>query len=321
MRLVLPDFLSWDDANFLAYQKLSIFFNGCENRVRLLTDPATAISETLLTTARFLSHKKTVGIVIGQSWLQKPVVTQLQRDGFNIVSLNIDELSNPEEVLSKLGDECSCVFIPADNPITGERILSENLESSLNKKRIISIKLFHFVKDTDFQEPLPYSLNLFLLDSTLTLAICGQRYKTPFDIGDYRQWDKNFICLKIDEFTKNNLLKSANLLALQAEIINFEKTLKDEFNNYFDMFNKPGLARSWDRSIIISNQHSGEFLLSKMNIEETAVTMQLCSHQLTINDLDWWDGKLTPDQIRGMIFLTPTLLTQTSVQKVLLQNC
>lgn len=305
-----PD--SWEMANEAVLKNVPAGPSGTQ--VRVAKGLVGGLFETFNATASFLSHKKTIGVIEGQSWCQQAVLAPLLRDNHEIKTFAVASLQNPEGIIESIGTETSAFFFPEDHPITGEKFVFEALETLLTQKRIFSIRVSHHGKLEATEGLKPYSVRLCSIAPDLSAAFLGARYKTPPQMAPWQAWNVREVETQIKERLSSHQED-------RAAVEKFEAGLGGGF--------KPVLAtdsRVWDRAVVTSTNRAGEQVL--MDLETLtgksqvlggapawADTAQLCRWNATMQDLSWWKTALTPDEIRGLVVLSIETLRHPAVQK------
>ncbi|MFN7727710.1 MAG: hypothetical protein ACK5P7_00995 [Bdellovibrio sp.] len=305
-----PD--SWELANEAVMKSIPDEAQGPQ--VRVAKGLVAGVFETFNATASFLSHKKTVGIVEGQSWVQQAIIAPLLRDSHEIKTFSIASLKSPEGILEALGAETSVVFFPEDHPVTGERFDFEALEALLGQKRIFSVRVSHHGSITKAIGLKPYSVRVCSVGPDLSVAFLGARYKTPTQMAPWQSWN-----IKDIEHQVQEKIRAGG--EDQELVQKFEQSLTGQF--------KPVLTtplRVWDRAVMTSSGKAGGQVLldlealtgntQTLGSEPTwADTTQLCRWSATMQDLSWWETTLTPEEIRGLVVISLETLKNPAVQK------
>lgn len=305
-----PD--SWELANEAVLKQVPPVPAGTQ--VRVAKGLVAGLFETFNATASFLSHKKTIGVVEGQSWCQQAVLAPLLRDNHEIKTFAVSSLQNPEGFLESIGTETSAVFFPEDHPVTGEKFAFESLEALLTQKRIFSIRVSHHGKLEAPSDLKPYSVRLCSIAPDLSVAFSGARYKTPPQLAPWQAWSVRDVQRQVTE-------RLASYAEDRDLIEEFESRLAGGFVRVLSTEN-----RVWDRAVITSTKRAGEQVLMDLEtlIGQSQVlggaaawadTAQLCRWNATMQDLAWWKTTLTPDEIRGLVVLSVETLKNPAVQK------
>ena len=313
MRLDLFPAATWDHTNRSAKEEMRASVGAHDFEVRCYRGLVASLLETLSGTASFLSHKRTLGVLNGQSWAEEAVMPHLLRENFQVQYFSVADLANPEVMIERLGSDASCFLWPEDHPVTAERFESQALEEALNKKRIFSIRLSHHSYRTRAVAPGPYSVRLCSVAGDLAVAILGARFKTPPWTAPLEKWDTASVIEKI---------KTAFVGAQEDEaaVRKFEGGLGAGWQPLVT-----SSSRIWDRACIAHTEksadrvlHDLERLLGKAMAppgERSWIeSLHLCRWESTMLSLDWWKNGPSPDLIRGSIFLDAGLLGHPEVE-------
>ena len=310
------DFLTsnaWEQSNQKIKSLFAATVSAGEFDVRCYKGLAAGLLEVLSGTASFLSHKRTLGIVMGQTWVQESLMPTLLRDNFQIKYFTKDDLKNPEKIMTDLEGEASCFVWPEDHPITGEVFNGEALEEALAKKRIFSIRLSHHAYRTRPLKLSPYAVRLCSVTNDLSVAVTGARFKTPTWIAPMMSWDPAQVESQIKEVMSGATEK-------QDQVQSFEATLQKGWQPYFK-----SNERLWDRAVIFNLEVAGDQVLQdlseklqrplpKAGEKGWIETTHLCRWETSLRALIWWKEAPKADILRGLILLDAEVLEDPRLQ-------
>lgn len=304
---------AWENSNAKARDLLAATVLEAPFEARVAKGLAAGLLEVFSGTASFLSHRRTLGLVIGKSWAQEAILPHLLRENFQIKTFTVEQARETGAVLEQLGTECSCFLWPEDHPVTGELFDGEALEEELVKKRIFSIRLSHHAFRTRPLRLRPYAVRLCAIDPFLSVALLGARFKTPAWIAPLQAWETSRVEAGI---------ASALQGAREDEklIRSFEATVSGGWTPLL-----PEGARLWDRALIHHPEISGDQALHGLRgivggewpaagQATAAETLHLCRWDGTMKTLEWWQGAPKPDQVRGLVALDAALLENPQVR-------
>ena len=310
------DFLTsngWELAN----QKIKNLFNltvsSGEFDVRCYKGLAAGLLEVLSGTASFLSHKRTLGLVVGQTWAQESLLPHLLRENFQIKYFTKDDLQNPDKILTDLEGEASCFLWPEDHPLTAETFDGEALEEALAKKRIFSIRVSHHAYRTRPIKLSPYAIRLCSVTNDLSVAVTGARFKTPSWVVPLMSWDPLEVEFKVKKVMTGNPER-------EESVKKFESQLRLGWQPYFKSD-----RRVWDRAVIFNLGVAGDQVLQELSEilqkplaspgEKSWIeTTHLCRWQTSLRSLNWWKEAPSADTLRGLILLDAEVLEDPRLQ-------
>lgn len=263
--------------------------------VRVYPDPILAITELVQGTASFQSHRRTVGVVTGASWVQLPILSQLLKEGLTIREISFSELKDPDALADSFGGDCSVIFWPVDHPVLDDETLCTHADEVFTKRRITSIRYSHWVWAHRVPAPSPYSIHLAQCAAGGAVALLGSRVKTPPALVPYfriRFEDQDYFPGARD---------AADESLIREQVKRFESKLPMGYS-VIGSSDRYGL-----RSVISNSSMSGEKAFLNLNIQPSreAWTLQLCQHGLTFNELAWWKSAPSADLIRGLLIFEP----------------
>jgi hypothetical protein len=313
MRLDLLPASAWDRTNDLARQRMSSVVSASEYEVRCYKGMAAGLLEVFNGTASFLSHKKTVGVIAGQTWAQESLLPHLLRESFQVKTFPVDFLSSPEAAADQIDSDMSCFLWPEDHPLTGQVFEADAFEEMLNKKRIFSIRISHHAFRTRTLNLRPYAVRLCSVSPDLTVAFLGARFKTPAWIAADEAWSADEIERKISA-ALNGAAEDERAVA------DFEGKLTKGWRPLLTAKN-----RVWDRAVIANADKSGDGVLHELSAllkmplgvpgdKNAMETLHLCRWGLTMNELSWWQGCPSADLIRGSVILDVSVLSKAEVK-------
>lgn len=262
---------------------------------RVYPDPILAISELLQGTASFQSHRRTVGVVAGASWVQLPILSYLLKEGLAVREISFSELKDPEALAESFAGDCSVVFWPVDHPIFDDDTLYGQTDEIFNKRRITSVRYSHWLWAHRLPAPNPYSIHLAQVAAGGAVALLGSRVKTPAMLAPYFRNQLR----DQDYFPEEG--RGLNVALIRDQVIKFESQLPSGYV----VLGTP--VRHGLRSVISNPTVSGDKALVNFNINSNADAwiLQLCQHGLTLNELSWWKNAPSPELIRGLLVFEP----------------
>lgn len=315
MRFDLLTANGWESSNEKAREFLAPAVSETAFEARVAKGQAAGLLEVFTGTASFLSHRRTLGLVVGKSWVQEAILPHLLRENFAIKTFTMEQMRETSSVLEQLGAECSCFLWPEDHPVTGELYDGEALEEELVKKRIFSIRLSHHAFRTRPLKLRPYAVRLCAVDPSLSVALLGARFKTPSWIAPLQSWNPREVGASLGAAMKGAREDEKLVRA-------FEGGLRGGWQPLLSA----SAPRLWDRAIVHHPEISGDEALHELRkiigagdwppagLPTEVETLHLCRWDGTMKNLDWWAGGPKPDQVRGLVALDVSFIDNPRVR-------
>jgi hypothetical protein len=282
--------------------------------VRVYQGVPHAAYELALGTAFFLSHKRSVGILQGQTSAFQSVLPFLYKEGFQVQQQpRVQPAIQMDQWLKSLKADNSFVMHCEDNAITGETFSYQEVDSILHDKKIFSIRVSHQRHFCEPKELTPSSVQICEISPHLAVALCGSRFKSPVQISSHMEWSETEVLEEI------RLAQKATEVSQQI-VTEFESRLPTGFSAYLK-----SSPRLYDRSLIFHPEIQGEAFATELkkrlglSVNSKAV-VSLTQCQWGFIDLSWWENKPSPDVLRNLLVLDLNLLKQPDIQKVLQES-
>lgn len=264
-------------------------------------------------TASFLSHKRALGWMKGQTFAYASVLPYLYKEAFQIQPLsqknpNI-EIAAWVEALKK---DTSFVMMNEDHPVTGELFDNDQLDHLLNEKKIFSIRVSHH---KHWQQKLtsvrPHTVLICQASEDLAFAVVGSKFKSPVQMAPFFSHDLSRVisCL-------NLRLNSSD--EASADIAKFEASLPTGF----EVFPR-GQSALADRSLIFHPEINAEALchelasLCSLRTGMDVIPLNGCAQGFT--DWDWWEGRPQGAVLRGLMVVNLTAARLLANSSLLLE--
>lgn len=264
-------------------------------------------------TASFLSHKRAMGWLKGQTFAYSSVLPYLYKEAFQVQPL-AQKSPNIEVAawVESLKKDTSFVIMNEDHPVTGELFDNEQVDQLLNDKKIISIRVSHqkhWLRK--LPELRPSSVLICQASEDLAFAIIGSKFKSPVQMAPFFGFANEHVlsCLK------SNLENSQES---PVDIQKFEAGLP----NGFEIF-QPRASHLGDRSLIFHPEINAEALaheLSKLCSLRPGidiVALNSCSQNFV--DWEWWEGRPQGSVLRGLLLVNLTAARLLANSSLLLE--
>jgi hypothetical protein len=318
MKLAIAPLEQWEDLNQKLRESLTV---SPDNSLRIYRGLAHAAYEIVQGAAQFLSHKRSIGIVKGQTPYFDPLLAAFYKEAFAMQVTSHQSLREPEAAkawVEALPKDTSFVMFAEDHPVTGELYPWEELDRLLNEKRIFSFRISHFQHFYRAGTAKPYSVQLCYLSQELAVAKCGERFKVPPLLAPFMNWD---VESTLQQIQKLNISREE-----PEQVREFESQVADLATPWF----QSTTARLYDRVVLNFKDVSGEALLHSLQqslqmdpsqFYQTIDTTNLCrwNHYRTFSS--WWEPKPTEQDLQGLLVIDSGWLVTKDFARILRQVC
>ncbi|MGE5087399.1 MAG: hypothetical protein ACM3MG_13930 [Bacillota bacterium] len=278
---------------------------------------AQAVFEITQGNAQFMSHKKSIGVIKGQTSVFESLLPYYYKETYEVSIVSHLDLKNVKEWVESLKKDTNFVLFAEDHPVTGEVYsFADELDKALNDKRIFSVRVSHARHFNEALEVRPYSVRLCSFAPEIAVAILGERFRCPPMMAQNMAWN-------IEEFLQDVQLSLSEHSANPKLVKEFEKSIASIAEGYF----KEDQARLYDRAVIEFKDVSAEALAQKvfsklgmspeegwMNISST----NMCHWSGTKMFGHWWDPTPSPETLRGMLVVRGAMLEEAEFTKILI---
>lgn len=286
-------------------------------RVRCYHGLSQAAFEITQGTAQFLSHKRAIAAVLGQTPVFEGLLPFYYKDTYQVQTIAAVELHDVKAWVDGLHKDTAFVMVAEDHPVTGEVYpFVEELDQLLNAKRIITIRVSHLRHFYDKIEVKPYTVRLCSFTENVAVAVLGERFRSPSLSAHTQFWNQ-------DEFVSQweQSQKSRHLAA--EKITEFEAKMSACSRPWF----QKGTQRVMDRAVIVFPDVSGEALAQtlfrKLQIKpeegwQKINSTNLCHWQTQKMFQSWWLPTPSAEVLRGLMIISPELLETKDFAKNLI---
>lgn len=303
MRIDINNPESWYQLNESVAKVLKVFSKG-SYQIRAYKGVAHAVMETVMGLGQFYSHKKSMGLVSGNSPDFTVVRPYLLKESFQVQNFsfrNVQEIIDDKIVLHK---DTSFFCFSSDNPVTAEFWDWKILDQYLDSKKIFSIRVSHFDWILDY-EILPYSVSILSVSPELAIAVCGSKFRPPPLFSSSLHWENQVMLARLKTEIEN---RKINIDAIQ----NFENNLNQGWNA---LIQNP--QRVYDRALIYHPRLSADTLLLRLGAEKNVQTTNTCHWGKTRLFDEWWDSKPSDEILRGLLALNLDLIQKKNFKEIL----
>ena len=307
---------SWEELNDSLKSELKL---GPALRVRTYFGLAQAVYEITQSSAQFMSHKKAIGVVMGQTGVFEGHLPFYYKETYAIQTVNHFELTNIKEWVESLKKDTNFVIFSEDHPVTGERYtFADELDIELNKKRIGSYRISHA---NHFFEPLevrPYTVRICSFGQSSAVAILGERYKAPPLTAQNMSWDASVFLEGMKQEIASKSLNPSTVQSFEVQISSISRP-----------FFAPTAARIFDRAVCVFPEVSASALAAKINEKlgidkaeslKKMATTNLCDWSVLRMFDHWWRPKPPINDLRGLLIFGVDILSIDDFAKIVLAS-
>lgn len=311
MKLALVPLEEWERLN----EQLKIHFSlPPDNSAKIYKGMAHAVFEIGQGTAQFLSHKRSLGVVKGQTPYFDSLLPYFYKEVYGVQAISHTALTNPEEWVNGLKKDTIFVLLAEDHPVTGELYDYDKLDALLNEKKIFSFRISHFRHFYEKNPLRPYSVRICYFNNDLAVAMCGERYKTPALMAPQMSWNPSQ-CL--------TTLEKVHASPQDQQLVEtFEKSFAGDATPWFTQ----PTPRLYDRVLLKFPEVSAEALLQRLydhlqvdpsKYYETIDTTNLCRWHHFKTFAGWWEPKPTPEDLESLLVIDSGWLVTKDFAKIL----
>ena len=286
-------------------------------RVRCYDGLSQAAFEVTQGTAQFLSHKRAIAAILGQTPIFEGLLPFYYKDTYQVQTIAAPELKDVKAWVDGLHRDTAFVMVAEDHPVTGELYsFVDELDRLLNAKRILTVRVSHARHFYDKIEILPYSVRLCSFAPDVTVALVGERFRSPSLSAHSQFWQKENFIAQLDQAAQGRRLAAES-------IAEFENKISSTAKLWF----QKGTARLQDRSVFVLSDVSAEavaqVLFKKRQItpEEGWLKINstnLCHWQTQRMFQSWWLPLPSLETLRGLMIVSPDLLEAKDFAKNLI---
>lgn len=314
INLIRPE--EWDELNDQMEKAIDI---PKKTRVRCFRGMAHGVFEVLQGTSQFLSYKKSVAFLSGQTPYGEQLLPYYYKEGYEVQVKNFADIDDVKTWVNELKKDTLFVFYAEDHPVTGE-IYSfvEELDRLLNEKRIFSFRVSHRQHlYRGYADLRPYTVRLCEFTPSATVAILGERFRSPVIMTSGMSWDAKSYIYEVQNVSQQRI-EAKDLVE------DFEKSLVPLPNSYrFSLSD-----RLYDRGLCAFTDVSADAVLKalrkkiseQINTEDLWGTTNLCTwDSLKVFD-SWWKPAPSLEVLRGGMVFSAEALRIKDFAKLLISS-
>lgn len=294
---------------------------GLEQRLRARSyrGIGQAVFEISQGTAQFMSHKRAVGFITGQTSVFESFLPYYYKETYEVQKLPYTKLENIPEWIESLKKDTNFVLFSEDHPVTGELYpFADELDKLLNEKRIYSFRVSHFHHLQTDIEVRPYTVRLCSFSETVAVAILGERFRSPSLMAQSMVWTQEPFLKALTEARTSHQVNP-------GLVEKFENEIKDIATPYF----QSKTLRMFDRAVFsfadASAEAVAEVLFKKLGLSVTEgwtkmATTNLCHWSSIKMFSHWWEPQPSAEQLRGLFVVGTELLNVKDFAKLVISS-
>lgn len=305
---------NWEELNDEVKSSLNL---PAKARARVYHGLSQGVFEISQATAQFMSHKKSVAFITGQSPIVESLLPYYYKETYEVQKLSQNELTDPKAWVESLKKDTNFVLFSEDHPVTGELYpFADELDKLLNEKRIFSFRMSHASHFFSAQEVRPYTVRFCSYGPEVCVAVCGERFRTPSLMAHSMEWNRGPILKHLQD-------TAAQRKENKALVENFEKLIAPTGRAFFSN----EALRVWDRGVCTFSDVSADAvalnLFKKLNLSEEQgwqqmATTNMCSWDVVKMFRHWWTPSPKTEDLRGLLIVGTGLLeTKNFVSELL----
>lgn len=307
---------SWEELNDQVKTFLGL---GAHLRVRSYQGLAQAVFEVTQGAAHFMSHKKAIGVIMGQTSVFESLLPYYYKETYEVQSISHRGLQNVKEWVDGLKKDTNFVMYSEDHPVTGETYaFVDELDRLLNERRISSFRVSHGRHYYDSIEVRPYTVRMCSFTAGAAVAILGERFRAPTLMAQNMNWD---VSAFQGELSQARQERQQNPLLVEK----VERELAPVARPYF----ASNATRTFDRAVCVFPEVSAEALaqslFQKLGLSESEgwrklATTNMCQWSAIKMFRHWWEPTPSQEELRGMLIFGPELLNTKDFAKLVISS-
>lgn len=273
-------------------------------KARVFQGLGQAVFEIAQGSAQFMAHKKSIGVVRGQTPVFESLLPYYYKETYEVHTISHLSLVNVKEFVESLKKDTNFVMFAEDHPVTGEVYpFVEELDKLLNEKRIFSFRVSHAQHFAQPEELRPYSVRICSYAPDLAIAILGERFRSPSLSAFNQPWNKENILSRLAQTLQSRPHNQQSVLDFEAQI-----------QNKIPPFFKPEAHRLFDRAVLVIPDTSAEavaqLLFKKLGWNaadgwQKIETTNQCHWSTGAKTFKmWWEPAPNPQNIRGLLVIS-----------------
>ncbi|MBX2987422.1 MAG: hypothetical protein KF802_05965 [Bdellovibrionaceae bacterium] len=274
-----------------------------------------AVSESAMGLAQLFSHKRSVAVIKGNSWIFDGIIPWFLRETYNVQSISLSDLKTSEQIQAwtqGLNKDTVFALFAEDHPLTGETWPWRELDETLNRQKIFSLRVSHsaFLRDPA-EAVLPFSCRFCTVGDNLAVSLSGTRLKLQAPVSSSLVWETQ----AVEQTTERRLQEGCD----EKVVLDFEAQFPEQ------RFFVAEAPRVFDRAVLVFKDVSGEALLRRLAAKLAIApafgglmdTANLCRWDSLRLYRGWWTDAPHEDVLRGLVTFSMELLKRNGFAKAL----
>lgn len=288
-------------------------------RARSYRGLAHAVFEVSQSTAQFMSHKKALGVILGQTSLFEGLLPYYYKETYEVQTCEHPQLEGVKAWVEGLKKDTNFVLFCEDHPVTGELYpFAEELDRLLNEKRIFSLRVSHAHHFYNQIEVRPYTVRLNSYSAEVAVAVVGERFRSPASLAPTMGWNEgDFLSLLQGSLQgrkedKNLVIACEKELATSTQLVFAESAprLFDRAVCYFPDANAEAVAQNLFKRLGLTSEDGFK----------KVTTTNMCHWNGLKMFSHWWLPKPTPQMLRGLLIIDLQMLDTKDFAKQLISS-
>lgn len=278
-----------------------------------------AVYEISQSTSQFMSHKKAIAVVQGQTSVFEGLLGYYYKETYDVQARSHLQIADVKEWVDSLKKDTCFVLFSEDHPVTGELYpFADELDRLLNEKRIFSFRVSHARHFYESVEIRPYTVRLCSYGEAAAVAVIGERFRSPSMMAQNMGWRAADFLQDLQEARRDRRL-------LPQLIERFEEEVVSVAAPYF----APTVARLADRAVCVFPDVSAEALAQKIfkglgipsEVGWTKLsTTNMCHWSVIKMFSHWWEPTPKAETLRGLLIVGPELLETKDFAKLVISS-
>lgn len=311
MKLGITSVENWEDLNEKIHRALGL---SPDVTVRAYQGLHHAAFEVAQGTAMFLSHRRSVGWLKGQTYAYQTTLPFLYKEAFQIQSEILRGNLDLAAWVDSLKKDTNFVMTSDDHPVTGELFEFSDLETRLNDKKIFCFRVSHHAHLLRGYGVSPASVLLCEFGPNLAIAVCGAKFKSPVQMSGYLSWNTEQVLSEIQ-------MRRQQAFEDKEAVLHFESHLPEGFHPVLG-----AVPRLYDRSVISHPDLNGEAVQTevlKMMQRPLALPgqdnlIESVSHcRWEFINWDWWENRPSDSVFRGLLLIDARIVSEAGLSEAL----
>ncbi|MCB0365090.1 MAG: hypothetical protein H6624_10230 [Bdellovibrionaceae bacterium] len=287
-----------------------------KQEIRLYQGAEHAIWEVTQGLSRLFPHRRKVLYFQYQDPFHDHAIFTLLRDGFEVISLPIDQIDDPKSWQDQIGKDTLMFLYSEDDPILGRRFNFEGVPEICDKNKAFAVKVSHHchLQDEWLNAESPFAVDIKSFRSDLAVAHLGSKAKIGSAIAPFLEWEAVDVTPVIDDVQTDFDGFNKKVQGLEAAVPGGGQPLW-----------KKGVPRLFDRAVLFWEDMDGHAIIDSLAfamgwiLQEPGYECRLETTSLSrwggLRTMDWLKHQgMTAEQIRGTIVIHASVISDQLIK-------